>query len=90
MSPLSLKQNSSTEEIFDESNLVYKGESDFSGLRSGYGFQVFPNGRIAYAGKWRKNLRDGEGSEFYPDGVLKVKREKSGSFFSLKSVAIFY
>jgi hypothetical protein len=75
--PLSLKQNSSAGEISHESSLVYHGEFDFFGLRSGYGFEVYTNGRIAYAGRWRKNLRDGEGSEFYPDGVLMVKRLES-------------
>jgi antitoxin component YwqK of YwqJK toxin-antitoxin module len=42
-------------------------------MKSGYGFQKFSDGKIAFAGFWQKDQRNGEGTEFYPNGFVKVR-----------------
>jgi antitoxin component YwqK of YwqJK toxin-antitoxin module len=70
-STLQFTQNGSAKVNPDQ--MEYSGELDLNGRKSGYGFQMFSDGKIAFAGHWKKNVREGEGTEFYPNGVVKVK-----------------
>ena len=56
----------------DSAQVKYFGQTTDSGKRFGYGTEMFSNGRIAFAGFWKQDLRHGEGTEFYPSGSVKV------------------
>ena len=71
MTSISMHLDTASESASLDINLTYFGETDPStGLQSGYGYQVYPNGRIAYSGTWLGGKRFGHGQTFLSNGSL--------------------
>ena len=68
----SLRTNSSHTSSQPGHGTDFSGGYDAAGKRSGYGVETFPDGRIAFAGFWKDDRREGSGTEFYPSGSVKV------------------
>ena len=71
MTSISMHLDAATEPLNIDNDLTYCGGKDpDTGLQSGFGFQLYPNGRIAHSGTWSYGKRSGHGQTFLTNGSL--------------------